>query len=103
MILSPIYDNVSYLSLVAGEMLRADFKPTGRIATSETKEPTMTDYVKELKRLDQLELIQTFFNKVKMSKIEDLINESFCSDLMKTALKALISKRYQEFKSGLQN
>ena len=102
-ILSPIYDNVSYLSLVAGEMLRADFKPTGRIATSETREPTMTNYVKELKRLDQLELVQTFFNKVKMPKIEVLINESFCSDLMKTALKALINKRSQELKNGLQN
>jgi len=102
-ILSPIYDNVSYLSLVVGEMLRADFKPTGRIATSGTKEPTMIDYVKELKRLDQLELVQTFFNKVKMPKIEELINESFCSELMKVALKMLINKRYQELKNGLQN
>jgi hypothetical protein len=102
-ILSPIYDNVSYLSLVTGEMLRADFKPTGKIATIETKEPTMKDYVKELKRLDQLELVKSFFNKVKMPKIEGLINESFCSDLMKTALKVLINKRYQELKNGLQN
>lgn len=102
-ILSPIYDNVSYLSLVAGEMLRADFKPTGRIATRETEEPTMIDYVKELKRLDQLALVQAFLNKVKMPKIEEIVNESFCSELMKAALKTLINKRYQELTSGLQN
>ncbi len=102
-ILSPIYDNVSYLSLVAGEMLRADFKPTGRIATRETEKPTMIDYVKELKRLDQLALVQAFLNKVKMPKIEEIVNESFCSELMKAALKTLINKRYQELTSGLQN
>ena len=102
-ILSPIYDNVSYMSLVSGDFLKADFKPTGRIATSETKEPTMIDYVRELKKLEQTELIQSFFNKIKMSKIEDLINESYCSDLMKEALKNLINKRYQELISGLQN
>jgi hypothetical protein len=102
-ILSPIYDNVSYLSLESGEMLRANFNPKGKIATSETNEPSMIDYVKELKKLDQLDLLQTFFNKVKMPKIEELINASFCSDLMKTALKALINKRYQELKNGLQN
>jgi hypothetical protein len=102
-ILSPIYDNVSYLSLESGEMLRANFNPKGKIATSESNEPSMIDYVKELKRLDQIDLIQTFFNKVKMPKIEELINESFCSELMKVALKMLINKRYQELKDGLQN
>lgn len=102
-ILSPIYDNVSYLSLVSGEMLKADFRPTGRIATSETKEPTMIDYVKELKKLDQRELVQKFFAKIKMSKIEDMISESYCSELMKNALKKLINKRYQELVDGLQN
>lgn len=102
-VLSPIYDNVSYLSLEKGEMLRANFNPKGKIATSETIEPTMIDYVKELKRLDQLELVQAFFNRIKMNKIEDLINESFCSDLMKQALIKLINARYQELRHGLQN
>jgi len=101
--LSPIYDNVSYLSLESGPFLAADFHPTGRIATSKTKEPSMIDYVTELKRLDQLEIVQKFAAKVKISKIEELIDESFCSDLMKTALKKLINKRYQELLDGLQN
>lgn len=102
-VLSPIYDNVSYLSLVSGEMLNAHFKPTGRIATSETKEPTMIDYVKELKKLEQADLVQTFFNKIKLSKIEDIIEESYCSVLMKQALKKIINIRYLELVRGLQN
>src|SRR5439155_10133966 len=48
-VLSPIYDNVSYLSLEEGQMLKADFNPTGKISTSETREPNMRSYVKELK------------------------------------------------------
>lgn len=102
-ILSPIYDNVSYMSLVSGEMLKAHFRPTGRIATSETKEPTMADYVKELKRLDQADLVQSFFGRIKISKIEELINESYCSALMKEALKKIINERYRELVNGLQN
>ena len=46
-----IYDNVSYLSLEKGNMLKADFNPTGKISTSETQEPSMGDYVKELKKV----------------------------------------------------
>ena len=102
-VLSPIYDNVSYLSLVSGELLRANFNPTGRIATSQTKEPTMIDYVKELKKLDQLDIVEKFYSKVKMTKIEKLINESYCSELMKEALKKLIKERHQELVNGLQN
>lgn len=102
-ILSPIYDNVSYLSLEKGEMLRANFNPKGKIATKETVEPSMKDYVIELKRLDELELVQNFFNRVKISKIEEVINDSFCSELMKSALKKLINERYQELANGLQN
>lgn len=102
-ILSPIYDNVSYLSLESGEMLKAHFNPTGRIATSKTKEPKMSDYLKEFKKLDQIELAQAFFNRIKMSKIEEFINESYCSELMKNALRKVITERYQELKNGLQN
>lgn len=99
--LSPIYDNVSYLSLVSGPILQADFNPTGRIATAETKEPSMSHYVTELKRLHQEELIQEFYLKVKMKRIEQLIDNSFCSDLMKDAIKKLIQKRYKELQDAL--
>lgn len=99
--LSPIYDNVSYLSLVSGPILKADFNPTGRIATAETKEPSMHHYVTELKRLGQEDLIQSFYSKTKIQKIEQFIDNSFCSDLMKEAFKKLIQKRYKELQNAL--
>lgn len=99
--LSPIYDNVSYLSLLSGPILKADFNPTGRISTKETKEPSMLHYVNELKRLSQEELIQSFYSKVKIQKIEQLIDKSFCSDLMKEAFKKLIQKRYKELQDAI--
>lgn len=102
-ILSPIYDNVSYLSLVSGDLLKADFNPTGRIATKDTHEPSMTHYVNELKRLGQHDLIKKFASKVKMQKIESLIDNSFCSPQLKIALKSLIKKRYVELINGLQD
>lgn len=98
---SPIYDNVSYLSLVSGSMLAADFNPTGRIATQQTREPSMSDYVKELKRLGYQDTTMAFYQKIKMPRIEALIDQSFCSDLMKQALRKLISKRHQELLNGL--
>ena len=100
--LSPIYDNVSYLSLVTGPLLGADFNPTGRIATRKTKEPAMSEYVYELQRLGYQDVVLEFKQKIKIQKIEKLIEQSFCSDQMKKALKKLINKRYQELLSAIQ-
>lgn len=99
--LSPIYDNVSYLSLVSGPMLAADFNPTGRVATRDSKEPTMQHYVEELKRLGYQDLIMQFSQKIKLEKISQLIDHSFCSDSMKQAIKTLIKKRYEELTRAL--
>ncbi|QBR84726.1 hypothetical protein E3983_10355 [Legionella israelensis] len=98
--LSPIYDNVSYLSLESGQMLRADFNPTGKISTKETDEPSMIHYVVELKRLGFEEDIQWFYKNINLSHINQLISESFCSDLMKQAIKRLIEKRFEELKNA---
>ncbi len=100
-ILSPIYDNVSYLSLVYGPILKADFNPTGRIATKKTNEPSMSDYIQELKRLGYDEAINNFFKKINLNKIESLIEDSFCTNPMKQALKKLIHKRYKEYLNAI--
>nr|WP_269472875.1 HipA domain-containing protein [Aquicella siphonis] len=103
MLLSPIYDNVSYLSLESGNMLKADFNPTGKISTSETFEPSMRDYAKELKRLGYADEINEFYQNIKLSRLYQLIDESFCSDLMKNAIKTLIEKRYKELQNESSN
>jgi hypothetical protein len=102
-ILSPIYDNVSYLSLVSGPLLGADFNPTGRIATKSSKEPSMSHYVEELIRLGYRETVVEFSKKIKLKKIEVLIDQSFCSDEMKQAIKKLLIKRHKELVNGLQD
>ncbi len=100
--LSPIYDNVSYLSLEAGNMLKADFNPTGRIATEHTHNPSMTDYVRDLHNLGFDAVIHQFYNKINLKKINTLIQQSFCSPLMQQALQTLFLKRYQEFKNEIR-
>lgn len=101
--LSPIYDNVSYLSLESGNMLKADFNPTGKICTSETLEPTMSDYVKELKKLGYADNTQEFYKSIKLPHLYQLINESFCSFSMREAIKALVKKRFAELENELSN
>ncbi len=102
-ILSPIYDNVSYLSLEKGNILKADFNPTGKISTSKTNEPSMRDYVKELKKLGYQTDIQEFYQTIKMSHLLQLIDDSFCSPLMKDAIKRLTEKRFMELENELSN
>ena len=101
--LSPIYDNVSYLGLEKGEMLKADFNPSGKISTLNTYEPTMWDYVKELVRLGHRVDVNIFFRKIDMTDLFLLVDKSYCSELMKNAMKKLLSKRFEELKHELNN
>ena len=101
--LSPIYDNVSYLSLESGNMLKADFNPTGRISTSITLEPNMSDYVKELKKLGLGDHVQEFYKSIKLPELYQVIDESFCSTLMQAAMKALIKTRFAELENELSD
>lgn len=100
-VLSPIYDNVSYLALEKGEMLKAHHNPTGRISTSHTYEPSMQDYVKELKKLGYEGNIKAFYKNTLLEKMIELIDRSFCSELMKGAIKALIQKRFLELENEI--
>jgi hypothetical protein len=102
--LAPIYDNVSYLGLESGDMLKADFNPTGRIATHLSLEPSMKDYVVEFTRLGYTSYVEKFHEQLAskwMKNIMQLIQNSFCSQLMKNALNKLINKRYQELDDGV--
>lgn len=99
--LAPIYDNVSYLGLEKGNMLKADFNPAGKISTTATSSPNMRDYVIELKRLGYHEQINEFYSKIKLIQLENLIQASFCSDLMKEAIVKLLKKRYKELENEL--
>lgn len=96
-------NNVSYLGLEKGNMLKADFNPTGKIQTQATNEPNMRDYAIELKRLGYKDHLDAFYRKAKLSQIDKLVQASFCDDLMKDAITKLIKKRYRELENELNN
>ena len=84
-------------------MLKADFNPTGKISTQKTYEPSMRDYVIELKRLGYMHEIQEFYQRINMAQIIYLINSSFCTKLMKEALIKLTLKRFLELEYECKN
>lgn len=94
--LSPIYDNNSALGLEMQSMLSADFNPRGKIATRDTTEPAMSDYIKEFRKLGHIDIVQRFAEGVSLERCLNIVDQGFCSDAMKTALKKLIRKRYEE-------
>ena len=100
--LAPIYDNNSSLGLEEGAMLQADWNPTGKIATSETLEPSAAHYLREFRRMGHGKVVKEFVEKVSIEICERTISESFCSAPMKQALSRLVNKRYQEMKRELQ-
>lgn len=102
--LSPIYDNVSYLSLEMDKMLTMDFDLRGKIATKASHYPNMFDYAVELIRLGYQEEVQRFYQHLKSmgrTIITRLIDRSFCSGLMKEAMKKVINKRFEELENAL--
>lgn len=68
-ILSPIYDNVSYLGLESGSMLKADFNPCGKISTSTTNKPSMKDYVLELLKLGYKDEIVKYYKLIQLPSL----------------------------------
>jgi hypothetical protein len=95
-VLAPIYDNPSALGLESGSILKAQFGPKGKIFTKASKEPTMKDYVIEFKRLGYKDSIQEFHARLQEVDLNELIDESFCTDLMKQAINRVIIERTGE-------
>ena len=101
--LSPFYDNPSQLGVEEEAFLEAQLEPRGKIATSNTDEPTMKDYVLEFKRLEFGKVVERFFGNIKPEAIFDLIDKAFISDKRKKGIKALIERRYKELANNVGN
>jgi len=96
--MSPIYDNNSSLGLEHGEILNAQWNPSGRIATSERSEPGAREYVREFMRLGYTETVKKFVASISMEQCEIAINQGFCTPLMKTTMIRLLKSRHEELK-----
>lgn len=94
--LAPFYDNPCYLAMEIPELLGAYHEPRGAIATFETNEPIMKDYVKEWLRLGFKEEVINFAKRINLPAIESLVTSSFLSSTRKDAIFRLIQRRYQE-------
>ena len=94
-VLAPLYDNCTYLGIES--LLGADINPLGKIATKDSKNPSMQDYCKELIRLKYTPILKRFYTRGKMKEIISLIWESFLPRKAQEAYNRLITKRYKEF------
>lgn len=101
-VLAPFYDNPSYIALEDPLLLGAFHEPRGAIATKETMEPTMKDYVKEWIRLGLRDSIVQFKNHIDIGNIQSLIFQSYVSQKRQQALLKLIQRRYQELCNEIQ-
>jgi len=99
--LAPFYDNTSYIGIEEYNLLLADHDPRGKIATSETIEPTMKDYVKEFKLLNYKDKVISFCKRIDIKRIFSLIDESFMSDKRKVAFKKIVEKRFKELNDAI--
>jgi len=100
-LLAPAYDNTSALGLEKGNFLKAQFSPRGKIITKASLEPTVKEYVKEFIRLGYPSVVEEFYQKINLERISQIIEASFCSALMKSALQRLITARIQEYQDAL--
>lgn len=102
LILSPFYDNPSYIG-IENELLEAALSPRGKIATSTTNEPVMKDYVKEFVEIGFEDVVKKFYMKLNIDFILELISKSFISKKRKNALAKIVLLRYTELKNEIQS
>lgn len=95
-LLSPFYDNPSYLGCEIPSLLAADHQPVGAIQTTFSKHPSMKDYVQEWTRLGFEHVIDRFRKNISVEKIQNLVQNSYLTPKRKEAFLRLILKRNKE-------
>lgn len=89
-ILSPCYDNPSYIGIEDDMILGAQIAPKGKIFTKESREPDIRDYIKEFKRLGYEDIADKFIQKIDDFHIQDIISSVEISANRKKAFWKLI-------------
>lgn len=96
--LAPAYDNPSYLAIEMEKLLGAIHEPRGKIATAETEEPRLGDYLREWRRLGHVNVVDHWLNRTNQLKefLTELIYSSFMSSKRKKAFVSLLHRRLEE-------
>ncbi|HQS84388.1 MAG: hypothetical protein B7Y25_05540 [Alphaproteobacteria bacterium 16-39-46] len=95
-LLSPFYDNPSYIGIEDYNLLLAEHNPRGKIATSLTLDPTLKDYLFEFEDLGYHSIILDFIKKLQGVNFEEIINTYPLSEKRKIAFLSLIKHRKKE-------
>jgi hypothetical protein len=96
LILSPFYDNPSYLGTEINSLLGADHQPAGAIWTKSISKPTMKDYIYEWERLGYGYVIDSFRKAFSLKALHSIIKDSYLTSKRQEAIFRLISKRSKE-------
>lgn len=101
-ILSPFYDNPTYIGIEDQDLLLAHHEPRGAIATHSADAPKMSDYLEEFSRLGFNNICIKFARKVitRFEAIIRLVDDSMLSLDRKKALISLIERRAQELENA---
>ena len=100
--LAPMYDNPSYMGIAKDELLDIPFNISGCIQTSNSKKPTVTDYLKEFKKLGFSKVCTHFIEKL-INRYPEIIKEvkhSEISKRRKIAFIKFLNNRRQDFQDG---
>lgn len=101
LVLSPMYDNTSYIGIEIPALLGAILEPRGAIPTRKSREPTIKDYIKEFNRLGLGDVVRRFIDKIHPLELREIIKKSFICTARQSALLNLINRRYQEAKDEI--
>lgn len=99
--LSPFYDNPSYIGTEEETLLDAQHSPRGRIATAETSNPSMADYMKEFIETGYSSTVEKFYKRLDINKIEEMIEKSYLCKKRRKALMRIVKNRYKEMNNVL--
>lgn len=100
-LLSPFYDNPSYIGIEDHSLLLAHHNPRGKIATSSTTEPILRDYVQDFNELGYSSVVSSFLSKVQKIDFRTIIQKPFLSEKRQEAFLTLIKRRQEEFENAL--
>ncbi len=101
LVLSPFYDNPSYIGIEHHSLLLAQHNPRGKIATTSTIEPTLRDYVQDFNDLGYKAIVLSFLSKVQNIDFNNIIQKPFLSEKRQKAFLTLIKRRQEEFENAI--
>lgn len=102
--LAPLYDNPSLLGTEPEQWIEVDFKISGCIYTTCSKEPQLKDYVQEFKQQDLGQTCLKFLKKLqsRFPLMKEVIKNAFISEKRKQAFTVFLTKQLKSVLSFTQ-